>query len=190
MWVNMHVFEYEAPILFGSHQRRDDLDNIVSNTITNTASSPAQQVSEAQDSIPDPSQVRDRKDWAQIHSILIQPQVPPTGDDDMRYLVTSLEAAREDVLQMNNIPESMDKTFLAVNACKSVVNQVDTVYSCLQPIKAFVSIVQTISDVRPLSRGAHVTQLFLDSSICETSFIRTIMGCSGMFQSHTRLHYI
>ena len=106
----------------------------------------------------------------------------------MRYLVTSLEAAREGVSQMNNMPDSMDRTFLAVNACKSLVDQIDTVDSCLRPIKIFVSVVQTISDVRPLSFGTHVTELHLDSSICETSFMRTIMGRSGMSQSYTRLH--
>ena len=108
----------------------------------------------------------------------------------MRYLVTSLEAAREGVSQINNVPDSMDKAFVAVNTCQSVVDQLDTVNSCLRPIKVFVSVVQTISNVRPLSFGTRVTKLRLDSPICETSFMRTIMGRSGTSQSYTKLHYI
>jgi len=131
--------------------------------------------SPAQHSIPDPLKVRGRR--GRVHSSLIWPQVPPTGDDDVRYLVTSLKAAREGVVQMNNMPDSMGRVFATVN-------------SCLRPIKIFISVVQTISNVRPLSFGAHVTKLRLDSPICETSFMRTIMGRSGTSQSYTRLHYI
>jgi len=167
-----------------------DLNNIVTNTIGNPASSPAQQVSEAQDSIPDPFQVSGRKDRVQVHCSLIRPQVLPTGDDDARDLVTSLEAAREGVLQMNNMPSSMAKASVAVNTCQSAVDQLDTVNSCLQPIKVFISVVQTISNVRPLSYGALVTKSRLDSPICETSFMCTIMGRSGTSQSYKTLQYI
>jgi len=86
---------------------------------------------------------------------------------------------------MNNMPNSMDKAFVAVNTCQSVVNQLDTVNSCLQPIKVFISVVETISNVRPLLFGELVAKLRLDSPICETSFMRTIMGCSGMSLSYT-----
>jgi len=165
-----------------------DLNNIVTNTIGNPASSPAQQVSEAQDSIPDPLQVSGRKDRVQVHCSLIRPQVLPTVDDDARDLVTSLEAAREGALQMNNMPSSMGKAFVAVNTCQSAVDQLDTVNSWLQPIKVFISVVQTISNVRPLSFGVLVTKLCLDSPICKTSFMCTIMGRSGISQSYTRLH--
>jgi len=151
--------------------------------------SPAQQVSEAQGSIPDPFQVSGRKDRA-VHCSLIRLQAPPTGDDDMRDLVTSIEAAREGVSQTKNMPDSMDKAFVAVNTCQYVVNQLDTMNSCLRPIKAFISVVQTISNVRPLSFGVLVTKLCLDSPICETSFMRTIMGRSGTSQSYKRLQYI
>jgi len=184
MWVNVHVIEYSALILFGPRQSKDDLDNIVINTTTNMALSPAQH------SIPDPLKVRGRRGQVQVHSSLIWPQVPPTGDDDVRYLVTSLKAAREGVVQMNNMLDSMGRVLATVNTCQSVADQLDTVNSCLRPIKIFISVVQTISNVRPLSFGAHVTKLRLDSPICETSFMRTIMGRSGTSQSYTRLHYI
>ena len=127
---------------------------------------------------------------SRVHCSLIRPQVLPTADDDVTDLVTSLEAAREGALQMNNMPSSMGKAFVAVNTCQSAVDQLNTVNSCLQPIKVFISVVQTISNVRPLFFGAHVTKLCLDSPICETSFMRTIMGRSGMSQSYPRLHYI
>jgi len=91
---------------------------------------------------------------------------------------------------MKNMPDSMGKAFVAVDTCQSVMDQLDTVNSCLQPIKVFISIVETISNVCPLSFGAHVTKLHLDSPICETSFMRPIMGRSGTSQSHTRLQYI
>jgi len=60
---------------------------------------------------------------------------------------------------MDNMPSSMGKALIAVNTCQSAVDQLDTVNSCLQPIKAFISVVQTISNVRPLSFGALVTKL-------------------------------
>jgi len=91
---------------------------------------------------------------------------------------------------MNNMPNSMDKAFVAVTTSQSVVDQLDTVQSCLQLIKVFISVVETISNVRPPSFGELVTKLRLDSPICETSFMRTIMGRSGMSLSYTRLHYI
>jgi len=80
---------------------------------------------------------------------------------------------------MNNMPDSMGRAFVAVTTCQSVVNQLDTVQSCLQPIKVFISVVETISNVRPLSFGEFVAKLRLDSPICETSFMRTLMGRSG-----------
>jgi len=137
-----------------------------------------------QDSIPDPLQVSGRKDRAQVHSSLIRPQVLPTGDDDARDLGTSLEAAREDLLQMNNMPDSMGRAFVAVTTCQSIADQLDTVNSCLQPLKVFNSVVKTIFNVRPLSFGELVTKLRLDSPICETNFMRIIMGCSGMSLSY------
>ena len=51
----------------------------------------------------------------------------------------------------------MNKVSDGVNTSQSVVDQFDNVNSCLQPIKIFISAVQTISDVRPLSFGAHTT---------------------------------
>jgi len=86
---------------------------------------------------------------------------------------------------MNNMPNRMDKAFIAVNTCQSIVDQLDTVQSCLQPIKVFTSIVDTISNVHPPSFGEFVTKLCLDPPICETSFMCTIMGCSGMSLSYT-----
>jgi len=80
---------------------------------------------------------------------------------------------------MNNMPNSMDKAFVAVTTSQSVVDQLDTVQSCLQPIKVFISVVEMISNVRPPSFGELVTKLRLDSPICETSFMRTLMGRSG-----------
>jgi len=91
---------------------------------------------------------------------------------------------------MKNMPDSMDKAFVSVNTCQSVVDQFDTVNACLRPIKVFISVVETISNVRPLSFGALVTKLRLDSPICETSFMRTIMGRSGTSQSYMRLEYM
>jgi len=84
----------------------------------------------------------------------------------------------------------MGRVLATVNTCQSIADQLNTVNSCLRPIKIFISVVQTISNVRPLSFGTHVTKLRLDSPICETSFMRTIMGRSGMSQSYMRLHYI
>ena len=91
----------------------------------------------------------------QVHRGLIRLQVPPT--DDARNLVTSLEVARKDMSQMKNMPNSMNKVSDGVNTSQSVVDQFDNVNSCLQPIKVFTSVVQTISAVRPLSFGAHIT---------------------------------
>jgi len=91
---------------------------------------------------------------------------------------------------MKNMPGSMNKVSDGVNTYQSVVEQLYNVNSCLQPIKVFGSVVQTISDVRPLSFGAHITKLCLDPPICETSFMCTLMGRSGMSQSYTRLHYM
>jgi len=51
----------------------------------------------------------------------------------------------------------MNKVSDGVNTSQSVVDQLDNVNSCLQPIRVFTSVVQTISDVRPLSFGTHIT---------------------------------
>ncbi|KIM69860.1 hypothetical protein SCLCIDRAFT_489825 [Scleroderma citrinum Foug A] len=55
---------------------------------------------------------------------------------------------------MNNMPDSMDKAFVAVNTSQSVVDQLDTVNSCLRPIKVFISVVQTISNIHPYAKLA------------------------------------
>ena len=91
----------------------------------------------------------------QVHRGLIRPQVPST--DDARNLVSDLEVMQKDVSQMKNMPGSMNKVSDGVNTYQSVVDQLDNVNSCLQPIKVFTSVVQTISDVRPLSFDAHTT---------------------------------
>jgi len=141
-----------------------------------------------QDSIPDPFQVRNRNNIGSRVTGLICPQVPPT--DDVRNLVSNLKVAQKDVSQMKNMPGSMNKVSNGMNTYQSVVDQFDNMNSCLQPIKIFGSVVQTISNVHPLSFGAHITKLRLDPPICKTSSMCTIMGCSGTSKSYMRLHYM
>ena len=91
---------------------------------------------------------------------------------------------------MKIMPDTMNKASDALNTLQSIVDQFDNVNSCLRPIKSFSSLFRTISNVCSLSFGVHVTKQRSDSPICETSFMPTVMGCSGMSQSYTRLHYI
>lgn len=58
----------------------------------------------------------------------------------------------------------------------------DAVISYLLPMKAFQGIVNMIPDVCHTCYLLCTAHTSLDSSICQTSLVCTVMGCQGRFQ--------